>query len=366
MNTNELASPTASQDLTVPPPTLATRWQALQDAKPQQRIRDAATELGVSEAQLVETLVGTTATRLDSEPGKLVHALVDVGRCMALTRNESAVSETKGTYGGVELGGHAGQVIGHGVDLRVFLAHWKHSFAITEPHPQQAGALRKSLHVFDASGTAVHKVYLQPEANEAAWDAMVAARTVIDAPLLLVEPAPAKRPERPDAEVEVEAMLAAWDAMQDTHEFFPLLMTHRVSRLQALRLAGPTRARQVSKDSLDTIVRAAAETGEKIMIFVGNRGCIQVFSGPVKKILRSGPWFNVMDPDFNLHLREDHVASSWVVQKPTRAGVVSSLELYDAAGENITLLFRKRDDRDRAEDPQWSDRLDALPSAGSV
>jgi hypothetical protein len=43
-----------------------------------------------------------------------------------------------------------------------------------------------------------------------------------------------------------------------------------------------------------------------VMIFVGNMGCIQIHGGPVEKIVPMGPWINVMDPRFNLHLRADH------------------------------------------------------------
>jgi putative hemin transport protein len=55
-----------------------------------------------------------------------------------------------------------------------------------------------------------------------------------------------------------------------------------------------------------------------------------------------GPWLNVLDPTFNLHLREDAIASSWVVRKPTRDGDVTSLELFDAAGFCFAQLFGQR------------------------
>jgi putative hemin transport protein len=320
----------------------------------QPRARDLAAQLGISEAELVSTtMVGTTAVRLDQDAASLLHALPSVGRCMALTRNESAVSEVKGRYGGIELGAHAGQVVGEHIDLRVFLGQWKHAFALREP--------RRSIQVFDGTGTAVHKIYLEPEGDERAWDAIVASRTVTLP--IAIEPAVAKKPERPDEEVDVEPFLAAWDAMTDTHEFFHLLAAHRVSRTQALRLAGPIRARRVRDDSLSGLLHESAETGDRIMIFVGNRGCIQVFSGDVKRIIRKGPWINVMDPGFNLHLREDQIASSWVVAKPTRAGIVRSLELFDASGETIALVFRKRDDRDNPEDPTWHALLDRMVDA---
>lgn len=363
MNTNEIQHS-----------TLATRWEALRATTPQLRARDAAAQLGVSEAELVATMLGrdglppttagrnvATAVRLDTDAASLLHALTQVGRCMALTRNEHAVIEVRGRYGGVELGSHAGQVVGEHIDLRVFPGQWRHTFALDEPHPQKTGARRRSIQVFDGTGAAVHKIYLEPEGDARAWDAIVAARTV-SLPLVL-EPAPAKRRERPDGEVDVATFVAAWDAMTDTHDFFHVLAAQQVTRTQALRLAGHERARRVHRDALSSVLFDASETGEQVMIFVGNRGCLQVFSGAVERIVRQGPWINVLDPGFNLHLREDKIASSWVVAKPTRAGVVRSLELFDADGEIIALLFRKRDDREYPEDPDWHALLDRLPEA---
>jgi putative hemin transport protein len=337
---------------------LAALWRTLRTVRPGVRTRDAAVELGVSEAELVATSLGDIAVRLDDNPGDLLHALTEVGRCFALTRNEHAVSEVRGRYGGIELGAHAGQVIGDRIDLRVFLDHWRSLFAIDEPHPQRRGERRRSIHVFDRAGTAVHKIYLEPDGDAKTWDAIVATRTVTTP--LVVDPAPPRRVEVPDAAIDRAGLLADWDAMTDTHEFFRLLIKHGVTRTQALRLVGDHRARRVRDESIDQVLHVAAETCDQIMIFVGNRGCIQVFSGAIRRIVRHGPWLNVLDPDFNLHLRTDRIASSWVVAKPTRAGIVSSLELYDADGETIALVFRKRDDRERAEDPVWRALLDRL------
>lgn len=345
--------------------TLGARWGALRDtareAKQVLRTRDAADQLGVSEAALIDTQVGDVATRLVPDAASLLHAMVEVGRCMALTRCEAAVSEVRGRYGGVDIGAHAGLVVGENIDLRVFGSHWANIYAIDEAHPQRAGERRRSVHVFDRSGTAVHKIFLEPDGDAAAWDAIVAARAQPAA--LVVEPPPARKVERPDGEVEIDPFLAGWDAMQDTHEFFHLLAAHKLSRLQALRLAGSDRARKVRGDALSGLLHESVETGDKIMIFVGNRGCLQVFSGAVHRIVRTGPWINVLDPEFNLHLREDLVASSWVVNKPTAAGVVRSLELYDANGDTVALVFRKRDDRDNPEDPAWRALLDRMPEA---
>jgi len=71
-------------------------------------------------------------------------------------------------------------------------------------------------------------------------------------------------------------------------------------------------------------------------------GCIQIHTGPVVRIEPRGPWINVLDDGFNLHLRTDLVASAWVVRKPTVDGDVTSVEIYDATGEMMVQFFGER------------------------
>jgi putative heme degradation protein len=78
------------------------------------------------------------------------------------------------------------------------------------------------------------------------------------------------------------------------------------------------------------------------MIFVSSKGCIQIHTGLVQKLVSMEPWFNVLDPQFNLHLREDHIAEAWLVKKPTNDGIVTSLELFDENFQQIALIFEKK------------------------
>jgi putative hemin transport protein len=55
-----------------------------------------------------------------------------------------------------------------------------------------------------------------------------------------------------------------------------------------------------------------------------------------------GPWFNVLDPYFNLHLRADKVAQVWLVRKPTKRGDAISVEAFDRDGHLILQIFGKR------------------------
>ena len=89
------------------------------------------------------------------------------------------------------------------------------------------------------------------------------------------------------------------------------------------------------------------------MVFIGNRGCLQIHTGLVRNIRMFGTeWLNVLDEDFSLHLRDTAVASAWIVRKPTMDGIVSSLELFDGNGDTLVIFFGKRKPG-TAEDEAW-------------
>ncbi len=68
----------------------------------------------------------------------------------------------------------------------------------------------------------------------------------------------------------------------------------------------------------------------------------------------------MLDEKFNFHLNETLVTSAWLVKKATKDGVVTSVELFNAAGENVVLFFGKRKPGE-AEDPAWRAIVAELP-----
>lgn len=335
---------------------LKEQYAAFRTKHPKSRIRDAAEQLGVSEAELVATGLGTTAIRLGGNPlggtplggdfRELLKQVPTLGYVMALTRNDNVVHERKGQYQDVSFTGHMGLVLGEAIDLRLFMSQWQHGFAVNESD-------RRSLQFFTADGEAVHKIYLTEQSDVAAYNALVSTFTAEDqSGELSIEPKPEPAATIADEAIAVAAFRQGWLGLTDTHEFFGLLRKHNVNRLQAMRLAPEGHATPTTMDAVKQVFARVAETGLPIMIFVSSRGCIQIHTGAVRKLFPMGPWFNIMDPDFNLHLREDHVASAWVVKKPTTDGIVTSLELFDAAGQQIALIFGKRKPG-IPEQPEW-------------
>lgn len=322
------------------PHDLNGRWRAFRAANPKVRIRDAADRLGVSEAELVALGCGTTTTRLAGAWGELVQSLPGIGRVMALSRNDNAVHERRGTFGDVQIHGTMGLVLGEDIDLRLFLGQWRHGFALREP---VTDGERRSLQFFDRHGRAVHKIYAEAETDLAALDSLIERFRGPDQSIALeVEPAAAAAEPLPDTAIDVDGLRSGWNALKDTHDFFALLKRFKVQRRQALRLVGEPLARAVPTHAMRAMLEAAAARDVSIMVFVGNPGIIQIHSGPVRNLKATGPWFNVLDPDFNLHLREDRVDAAWVVRKPTVDGIVTSIEIFDAAGDLIVQFFGKR------------------------
>ncbi len=121
---------------------------------------------------------------------------------------------------------------------------------------------------------------------------------------LVIAPTSQPTSDRPDEAIDVAAFQQDWLGMKDTHDFFGLLRQHWVGRQQGLRLATNGHARLLSMEVLKQIFATSAEREVPIMVFVSNPGCIQIHSGPVKKLVQMGPWYNVLDPEFNLYLNE--------------------------------------------------------------
>jgi len=326
------------------------------EANPGKYARDLAEIMGISEAELTHLRVSHDAGRMDVDAKTLLTALEKVGTTKSITRNDFAVHEQMGRYENQHLNGHAGLILNpRELDLRLFLQHWLHIFCMTESHPKGD---RHSIQFFDAQGTAVHKVYTTDETDMDAWHALIAHYRSESNPAL--ELAPAQKTEvktdAPTADIDTE-----WRAMTDVHQFFQLLRRHNVSRQQAFKAVGDDLAYRVDNHSLATILAAAREDQNEIMIFVGNPGCVQIFTGKINSVRPHGEWINIFNTRFTLHLIESAIAESWVTRKPTKDGFVTSLELFAADGTQIAQLFGQRT-KGQAEQTQWREQVAALSS----
>ncbi|GGX85916.1 hemin-degrading factor [Massilia dura] len=353
--------------------TLAERWNALRTEQPKLGIRDAAKQLNVSEAELLATGIGNTVTRLadtSNAPREIMRRALDLGKVMGLTRNENGVIEVAGVATRIAKQGDegardaekearelniAGGYLGGPIDLRFHFAKWKHAFAVVQPG--RDGAVSRSLQFFDENGNAVHKVYLKDDSKIAVFDKLVADfRHPQQDGKLAIAAAPLKAADTPDASVDVKEFQQAWKEMSDVHQFNRIVSEFKLSREQALRLAPAGAVQKVTPQAVRQLLEQAAAKQVPIMAFVGNGGVTQIYSGKIGKVQETAGYFNVLDPDFNLHLRDKAFRAGYVLQ---RAGV-TSVEFYDDKGELVVTFFGVRE-RGKPQPQPWLDLAAALP-----
>ncbi len=330
--------------------------RAYRAANPKMRERDIAAQLGISEAALVAAECGLTAIRIDGDANRFLDRAAELGEVMALTRNESAVHEKIGVFENITSGKHASIVLGENIDLRIFPGAWAHGFAVTKT---DGDSVRRSLQFFDKQGTAVHKIHLRAVSNLDAYQSIVEDFRFEDQSQEFIAEAAVESIEGELEQVDVDVLRNEWSSMTDTHQFHGLLRKLKLGRRQALRSVGEDFAWKLQPEAVEDMMRESAKVGLPIMCFVGNHGTIQIHSGPLANIQAMGPWLNIMDPTFHLHLRRDHLAEIWAVRKPTADGHVTSLEALNAKGEMVIQFFGKRKEG-FAERPEWRSIMENL------
>lgn len=292
------------------------------------------------------------AIPLHGEWAKVVGSIISGGAIRASTASGGITIEQTGTVGEYNMRGEGtiGSVVQDDLDLRFLFRHWVgglvHPAHTTVDFVDTAGAVCVSLHAADDSTRS-------------------AIETVADrfkGPALDVPAAPARPTPKGDADVDRDALLADWRAMQNVHHFEAMLGKHRIGRLQALRLAGPEFARALSTDAFGALVARLDEDGQEIMVFVANRGMVQIFSGPTEEKKRAGHGWEIAHEGTKIYVPDTALHGLWLVHKPTAAGIITSLEFVrEESDQSVASIFGRHPHGD-AQPPEWLKLLETLPS----
>jgi putative hemin transport protein len=318
----------------------------------QVRHRELAHSLGISEAELLAAHLGADhaktdtnfrTIRLNSDWSSIIADVHTLGEVMALTRNESCVHEKVGHYGH-PTGKSNELLLGKEIDLRIFFKEWAHGFAVIENFYLDC---RRSFQFFDEFGNALHKIIIRENSDLFAYENIIEKYQSIDQEPKIRFQAPKSHIRNLtnsdfDIGIDLTGFQRGWLGMTDTHQFFDLIKQYKLSRIDALRFAPDGYAQRVPVNFTRELLRKASFKHIPIMVFVANRGVIQIHTGPISKVVMMDPWLNILDQNFNLHLREDNVYDSWIVRKPTDDGIVTSLELFDSEGQAIVMFFGER------------------------
>jgi putative hemin transport protein len=312
------------------------------------RHREVAHSMGISEAELLVAHLGADhartntnlrVIRLEPDWASIISEAHSLGEVMALTRNESCVHEKVGQYS-PPAGKNLDLLLGKEIDLRIFYKEWTHGFAVIESFHLDC---RRSLQFFDSHGNALHKIIITESGDIFAYENIIARYQSKDqSPTIEIQAPKINQHPLIDLNIDLLSFQKDWLGMSDTHQFYDLIKQYKLSRIQALRFAPEGYAQRVPLQFTRELLRKVAIRRIPIMVFVANRGVIQIHTGPISRVVMLDPWLNILDKKFNLHLREDNVYDTWIVRKPTDDGIVTSLELFDSEGQAITMFFGER------------------------
>ncbi|PID46839.1 MAG: hypothetical protein CSB47_01770 [Proteobacteria bacterium] len=328
-------------------------WSAYKAAHPKTRIRNAAEELGISELELLSTEIGHTCIRLSPNFAGILDELPSLGPVMALTRNDAVVHETTFPFGEIHWQERTALYLQPGQCTRYFTTHWAHAIAVEEDD-------RKSLQFFDHYGEAVHKIYLTQNSKLDAYQRIVEAfRSDDQTNRTAVEQVAQEVPAT--IQIDKGELRGRWSTIENAHQSDDLIEDFGGNRSTIYAALGEEYATRLDCGDAEVLLTLLSEHALSTNISVQNHAAVQSYCGSVKRLLRTGPWFNVLDPTFNLHLNTEQIAQVWVIKKPSDNGLLHSIDVLDNAGQSIVTIADDRL-RNQPESAEWQEIVSKLRS----
>lgn len=326
---------------------------------PEMGARELASQLGISEAELVAAACGATVRWIRPDIPTLLEGLAPVGNILSVASNPGATHRNAVSLDKVAVAKHSARLISDAFGLRIFPSVWVHAFAVQE---REGSDMRRSLQFFDAHGDAVCKLYEQPSSDRAAFGRLEEALMAADQTPGIAVAARAPRKAGRPAAVPVSELRARWSAMKGVHQLSGILSSLSIGRRQALQAIGRDYAWPLERKTLLSMIRTVADKQIPIKCFVSNEGCVQSYTGLLQNAETSGEWLDLTAPAFGLHLALDRVHDIWAVRKPNIAGHATSLEAYDEDGELIVVFYGERT-ADAQERDEWRTLIENMQAA---
>lgn len=321
------------------------------------RERDFVALINISEAELICAYAcDGQARQLNVDIADLLDKAKGFGKILCIVRNDSAVHEIRGHFEKTFFNEGTSLTLGD-VDLRIFNKNWAYAF---EKQVDIMGTQYNSIQYFDHFGAAVFKIYEHDGTNHQAWKAF-ADQHSLGSPSDMISVKPfLKQTTKRQFNVDVTEFRRRWSQMSDVHQLHNILKDMQIERHEANHIVGDNFAYQLDKSAIKTMLDQVHAENLPIMCFVGNCGCIQIFTGTIGPVKIYGPWTNIIDEKFHLHLLEPNISKIWAVKKPTKDGSVTSLEVFDKDDNLIIQFFGKRHEGQK-ELSSWSELIASLP-----
>lgn len=371
----------------------ARLWQRYQREKaktPMLFPTEGAKLLGVSELALL--LASPHSQYLGTQCQDILTKLEQFHELLSIVRNEHAVHEKIGRYQNLKISTNTALMVNvGGLDLRYFINQWQHMLAISihgndndnDNDNSNHNKPTHSLQFFDEQGNAINKIFLQSTSDDQVqkWQALIdeyakQANTYVD----IVNNVDSvnnntddmntdeinddinkdtpqeiclKKSQQHDGDWRLQALdektiadfQQQWLNMNNIHQFHFIIQKLGIDRASSYHHAPEKHAVALQVDAIEPLFQLVKEHDCPLMTFVGNTGVVQIQTGNIHHIKRTGDWINILDKDstqFTLHLHDVAIAQLWVVKRPTSDGIITCVEAFDKSGKTIVSFFGQR------------------------
>ena len=285
---------------------IKSKWKALLAENNKVRIRDAANQIGVSEASLLSTEIDEGVSFLDIDNYNIFFAKVlSMNKIMLLIRSDSVVHEKTITTKEIKL--EKNKIIDvNGSPILEFNPNlFKYVFAQNKIHANKS---LRSFQIFDNYGNAILKIYLKGN-DESKFD-QIASQYNADY----------------NYELQSDTIIKRLQS-----EYIKREAIDFINKLEKKK----TYQYDSGENILRKILIAVSDTKIPIQIHAIGLGTIQYHRDSINKIIDFGPWINIIDKRFNLHAIESHLTQTTLNEYNANGDKSYSIDFYDKVNDYV-------------------------------
>ena len=277
------------------------------------RIRDAAKIFKTSEANLLSTQTNDNVFFLKLDLEYFFHVIKTIDKLMFLTRNDIMVHEL--ILSGDQIIFAEDRILFHENNLPILSINKddiKFSFFETSYHGKKK---LHSLQLFDTEGEAVLKIYLKGKDQ--------------------VKFLKIKSKQKVDYNFEVQKInVKNYIKMKNDFDIFYDFSEDANVRFDVIK-----HSKLILRDLLENFSK------EKLPIQIHGFGnnTLQYFFGKIKNIVDFGPWINIIDKKFNLHVLEDKIKYSQINRFSHGKINYVSVEFFDKSNNTVLGISSLKD-----------------------
>lgn len=164
-----------------------------------------------------------------------------------------------------------------------------------------------------------------------------------------------------------QSLESLWRGMSDIHHFYPMLQQLGINKIDAFRSVPADLACQVDVSSLMTVLNHIHKNKDNFMVFIGNDAVIQVYIGPIKKIVDIKQIGKIVIHGITkegnksiIKIAKNDVGQIWVVNKSNGEGFITSLEVFDRDDNHIAQFYGYRKEEQK-QNENWAKLMKSLP-----